>query len=375
MQGLKESLQGLREIYNNIPEGVIITDPLGKIAFLNRSLLEYLRSTEQSWIHKKSSTLFTVSSIRDKKSTRGAISEIVRLKFKIKNKSGNNLKTLLIKLQSEDKFLGFVYISRLTKDGGEFQKYTSEANPIIKVLSLNKSEALFIADVQAGRTLYCSEAVENICGWSSTDFIEGGWAFSFLMVHPMDRNRIIKLMMEELSLRNAEPIIHDRVPVKSLYRFRTKDQKWIWIEDSVGVLDRDKQGKVKLMIGSLGRFDPSDTEAKILAMSMLEDDVIYKDGKTYVNLETLMKIQQSNVKKLANDTAMARDSLKLSGREKEILEYIVNGHSSEDISKKLHVSTHTVNMHRKQIMKKMKAKNLADLVRISLEIGIFEKSL
>jgi DNA-binding CsgD family transcriptional regulator/PAS domain-containing protein len=374
MQGLKESLQGLREIYNIIPEGIIITDPQGKIVFLNRSLLEYIGSNEKRWLHKQSSSLFSGSTIQDRDRKSGNITEVVRLKFKSKKIPENSVKTLIIKLQSEDKSIGSVYISRLTEDDKDFQNHTLLNNPILKGLSLNKSEAFFVADIQAGRTLYCSEAAENVCGWSSTDFIEGGWAFSFIMVHPMDRNRIIKLMMEELSLRNAEPIIHDRVPIKSLYRFQTKDNKWIWIEDSVGVLERDNQGKVKLMIGSLCRFDPSDEEEKILAMSMLEDDVIYKDGKTYVNLETLMKIQQSNLKKMASDTAMVKDSFRLSNRENEILEYIVKGHSSEDISKRIHVTTNTVNMHRKQIMKKMNAKNLADLVRKSIEIGIINKT-
>lgn len=373
MLGLKESLQGLREIYNLIPEGIIITDPQDKIAFLNRSLLKHIGSNEQRWLHKPIGSLFTGSANRDKNRKSGNISEVILLKFKSKKISGNSVKTVVINLQSADKDIGSVYIIRLTKDNKNFPNHTLLNNPIMKGLSLNKSEAFFVADVQAGRTLYCSETVENVCGWSAADFIDGGWGFSFIMVHPMDRNRIMKLLIEEINLRNAEPIIHDRIPVKSLYRFRTKDHQWIWIEDSMGVLERDVEGKVKLMIGSLGRFDPSDEEEKILALSMLEDDVIYKDGKTYINLETLMKIQQSNLKKLATDKAIARDSLKLSGRESEILEYIVKGHSSEDISKKIHVSTNTVNMHRKQIMKKMKAKNLADLVRKSMEIGIFNK--
>ena len=43
---------------------------------------------------------------------------------------------------------------------------------------------------------------------------------------------------------------------------------------------------------------------------------------------------------------------------------IVEEHSSVEISKKLNISIHTINLHRKQIMKKLEAKNLAGLIRI-----------
>ncbi|MBK7573514.1 MAG: hypothetical protein IPI10_18660 [Bacteroidetes bacterium] len=40
------------------------------------------------------------------------------------------------------------------------------------------------------------------------------------------------------------------------------------------------------------------------------------------------------------------------------MELIVDEYSSEEISKKINISIHTVNLHRKQIMKKWKRKIL-----------------
>ncbi len=55
--------------------------------------------------------------------------------------------------------------------------------------------------------------------------------------------------------------------------------------------------------------------------------------------------------------------LKLSTRELEILQLLREGYSSKEISQKLFLSELTVKTHRKNIMAKMDAKNVADLLR------------
>ena len=72
---------------------------------------------------------------------------------------------------------------------------------------------------------------------------------------------------------------------------------------------------------------------------------------------------------------MLVESFHLTNRELEILAHIVDGLSSDEISNKIHITKNTVNMHRKQMMKKMHAKNLADLVRKSVENGLFSKNV
>lgn len=57
----------------------------------------------------------------------------------------------------------------------------------------------------------------------------------------------------------------------------------------------------------------------------------------------------------------------LTNREREILKCIVGGLSNKMISAELSISERTVNAHRYNIMKKLKAKNSANLVRISIE--------
>lgn len=62
-----------------------------------------------------------------------------------------------------------------------------------------------------------------------------------------------------------------------------------------------------------------------------------------------------------------QEGYQLSNRELEILACIVNGLSNKMIGPELNISERTVNVHRYNIMKKMKANNTADLVRIAMK--------
>jgi DNA-binding NarL/FixJ family response regulator len=57
----------------------------------------------------------------------------------------------------------------------------------------------------------------------------------------------------------------------------------------------------------------------------------------------------------------------LTVREKEVLGYIVDGMSNKQIADKAFISARTVDKHRASVMKKLEAKNAADLVRITIE--------
>ena len=61
------------------------------------------------------------------------------------------------------------------------------------------------------------------------------------------------------------------------------------------------------------------------------------------------------------------DTVKLSPREQEVLRLIIDGHSNKMISSTLNISVKTVAIHRTNIMKKVNAKNAADLVNKAIK--------
>jgi len=61
---------------------------------------------------------------------------------------------------------------------------------------------------------------------------------------------------------------------------------------------------------------------------------------------------------------------KLSKREKEILALIATGKSNTEIAEQLFLSPHTVDTHRKNIMSKLDAHSVAELVKYAMQIGL-----
>lgn len=66
----------------------------------------------------------------------------------------------------------------------------------------------------------------------------------------------------------------------------------------------------------------------------------------------------------------SNEYFRLSDREKEVLSLIVHGNSNKMISSELKISVHTVAIHRTNLMKKLGAKNVADLVSKAIKQSI-----
>ena len=91
-------------------------------------------------------------------------------------------------------------------------------------------------------------------------------------------------------------------------------------------------------------------------------------GEVYLTKTVSDILAKSLLRKSHNKTV--EKELKLTRREKEILGYIVEGLNNRKIGTKLDISERTVNAHRYNMMKKLKANNTADLVRISLKYDL-----
>ncbi|MFK8004993.1 MAG: response regulator [Saprospiraceae bacterium] len=64
---------------------------------------------------------------------------------------------------------------------------------------------------------------------------------------------------------------------------------------------------------------------------------------------------------------------KLTRREKEVLQLVVNEYTTDEIAAKLFVSSTTVISHRKNLLRKLNAKNVAGLVRKAIQFGLIDE--
>lgn len=63
-------------------------------------------------------------------------------------------------------------------------------------------------------------------------------------------------------------------------------------------------------------------------------------------------------------------SANISVREKEVLDLISFELSIHEIASELHISHHTVVTHRKNLLRKLKARNTAGMIRKGFEFGL-----
>ena len=90
-------------------------------------------------------------------------------------------------------------------------------------------------------------------------------------------------------------------------------------------------------------------------------------GKTYVTPEIAGELIQSYKKAQPGENVFYQ---KLTGRQKEVLQLIAEGHSAKEIADILCISVRTVERHKYNMMQELNLKTTADLVKYAIKQGI-----
>ena len=91
-------------------------------------------------------------------------------------------------------------------------------------------------------------------------------------------------------------------------------------------------------------------------------------GKHYLGSSLSERAIEMYMKKTADDMQDPYDTL--SSREREILQMVAQGMTSNDISKRLFISSRTVDAHRSKLMHKLNLHSRSDLIRFAQRRGI-----
>ena len=97
-------------------------------------------------------------------------------------------------------------------------------------------------------------------------------------------------------------------------------------------------------------------------------------GEIYIDSYISNKVIKSLITK--NDVEIAEDNKsaysKLSLREQQILKLLIDGVPIKDIAEDLFISSKTVENHKASIMVKLKCKNMTELIRYAISIGLID---
>jgi len=92
------------------------------------------------------------------------------------------------------------------------------------------------------------------------------------------------------------------------------------------------------------------------------------EGKMYLSpqITDVVVSGMINVQSLADTAARA----KLGDRERQVLQLLAEGKSSKEIGSRLHISTATVETHRRNVMRKLDLHNVAELTKYAIREGL-----
>ncbi|MCE7030912.1 response regulator FixJ [Jiella avicenniae] len=111
-----------------------------------------------------------------------------------------------------------------------------------------------------------------------------------------------------------------------------------------------------------------------LAVQAMKDGAIdfiekpFDDEAMLAAVRTALKEGKAGEGRQAEAEAIAARLASLSGRERQVLDGLIAGHPNKTIAYDLEISARTVEVHRANVMKKMAASSLSDLVRMVLRV-------
>jgi two-component system response regulator FixJ len=107
---------------------------------------------------------------------------------------------------------------------------------------------------------------------------------------------------------------------------------------------------------------------KIGAVDFLEKP--FDDEVLLASVRSALNQLNQDQKRQAERNEIERRLAALSNRERDVLEGLVSGHANKQIAYDLGISPRTIEIYRANLMTKMQAASLSDLVRMALIAGI-----
>jgi len=94
------------------------------------------------------------------------------------------------------------------------------------------------------------------------------------------------------------------------------------------------------------------------------------DGALLQAIQQAIECDRSSRRHRAQARELRERYASLTAREQEVMRQVVSGLLNKQVAAELHITEFTVKIHRRHVMRKMRADSLADLVRMAESLGI-----
>jgi len=88
----------------------------------------------------------------------------------------------------------------------------------------------------------------------------------------------------------------------------------------------------------------------------------------------MAKVKSASRESKSNSKEKPGDVLSLTARQKEILRLVAQGHTNREIGEQLNISVRTVEVHRFNLMRRLRVRNVAQLLRQAMLLRLVPKN-
>jgi DNA-binding CsgD family transcriptional regulator len=213
----------------------------------------------------------------------------------------------------------------------------------------------YIIDYHTVKYVYLSPQ-ELFLGYSASFLMDAGPEFFVNKIHPEDfeiiNTNIFPGNLDYLSEHRVSPLAN--ILFTMTYRLQNSKGIYRQVGERLCVLSADKDGNPLLA-----------------AVSLMDITAVKKDLQVIHTIENTGSARSGKSEGLMTRYHCPTDGrTSLSKREIDILKWACDGCSSKLIANKLHLSIHTVNNHRKNMLHKSRCKNITELLNHSIKNGI-----
>lgn len=237
----------------------------------------------------------------------------------------------------------------MTKD--ERDRIWEKHRPYLEMLAEVNNSSVYVAEYQTGYWFLSDNF--RIFGYDPQTIHSTDKAPDFLetRIHPDDFIVMEATQRNLLKFLESLPL-DERKNYKHIYELRARNGENVYIRFIVQqqILELDEDGHPQLLFGIID-VSPDTSPLEQVKLRVIN----YKTGEI-VPFQVIGK----------------HTDIRLSIREKEILELARKGMQSKEISDKLSISIHTVNKHRQNIMQKMNADNVLEAIEYARMLGLVD---
>lgn len=249
-----------------------------------------------------------------------------------------------------------IYNSFVYKGSKIFVKHDSDTYisifPYFKIISELLPTEMYILDYTTDSYLYVGKNAKKILGFSQQEHMEGGRFLSISRIHPDDlkvySTDLFKQFINMTQTIAKEDILDCRFSI--CLRMKHKDGRYVKILQQFVILETTETGVPIISMGIMSN----------VSSHVVSDTVVF----------SVSKVKNGQCETLFSSENQQQKIKNLTAREYEILQALVQGLTSKMIADKLFISLHTVNCHRKNLLKKTHAKNTNELVQFAITHGV-----